>query len=418
MVGENMRKVIASIDIGSNTIKMVVAEFMKSKMFVLGTAEIESVGVEKGFVVDKEKFTEQIKNLRQKCEDMIGLAIRKVIVSVPTNYAGFLISEGFSSITNQEGIVKSMDIIRTMQGTVYNKISNKTEIVAIIPMHFKINGDQLIANPIGMPASKLYLKAVLVTVPQSNVLPILKCFESIGMEVIDITISGVADYHAVRTNDLDMKIGALINIGHETTTVSIFNKGILTNTSVLAIGGKNIEQDFSYLYKVTSKEAKKIKEEFALANKRLASASNKYNIKIDEEAVSLNQYEVSEVAHLRIEEILKMVKKEINLLTKKEIHYIIVTGGTSEISDFNIEIENAFSHKAILHRMKEIGVRDNKYSVSVGMLKYYNDKMKLRDKDYSILTIEEQEELSGIGKKLNISENSVLGKLFGYFFDN
>ena len=36
----------------------------------------------------------------------------------------------------------------------------------------------------------------------------------------------------------------------------------------------------------------------------------------------------------------------------------------------------------------------------------------------SIFSIEEQEELGTFEKYINVSENSVLGKLFGYFFDN
>ena len=54
----------------------------------------------------------------------------------------------------------------------------------------------------------------------------------------------------------------------------------------------------------------------------------------------------------------------------------------------------------------------------MGLIKYYDSRLKLRNRDFSIFSIEEQEELSGIHKKVNISEDSLLGKLFGYFFDN
>ena len=66
----------------------------------------------------------------------------------------------------------------------------------------------------------------------------------------------------------------------------------------------------------------------------------------------------------------------------------------------------------------EIGARHNKFVTSVGLIKYYDSRLRLRNRDFSIFNIEEQEELSGIHKKVNISENSILGKLFGYFFDN
>ena len=53
-----------------------------------------------------------------------------------------------------------------------------------------------------------------------------------------------------------------------------------------------------------------------------------------------------------------------------------------------------------------------------GLIKYYDSRLRLRNRDFSILSISEQEELSGIHRKVNISDDSLLGKLFGYFFDN
>ena len=63
----------------------------------------------------------------------------------------------------------------------------------------------------------------------------------------------------------------------------------------------------------------------------------------------------------------------------------------------------------------EIGVRNNKYGSCLGLLKYYAYNAKLKDKDYSIFTIDEQQELSGVN--LANQNDSVLGKLFGYIFN-
>jgi hypothetical protein len=41
----------------------------------------------------------------------------------------------------------------------------------------------------------------------------------------------------------------------------------------------------------------------------------------------------------------------------------------------------------------------------------------LRNKEFSIFTLDEQEEFSGLENKKGISENSILGKVFGIFFD-
>ena len=414
-----MRKIIASVDIGSKTLKLVVGEFMKQKVNILAVSEVPSMGIEQGLLKDPEKFIEAIKELFKKGEEVLGINIKKVIISVNSAQTGFMLSEGYSSITNAEGIVKSMDIIRTMQGAVYNKINNQTEIAAILPMHFKIDDEEVVENPLNLPAKKLSLKSVLVMIPQKQTLPIIKCFEHIGVEVIDITVSGIADYHNIKNQENDTKVGAIINIGHDVTSISIINKGILTNTSLIEVGAKHIDYDISYVYHLEEEKANYLKETFALSNKGLASASTKETITNNEgNVITVNQYEISEIVNARLEEILKFAKKEINHLTKKEIHYIIITGGITEMSDFEKTVEDVFSKKATITKTKELGVRNNKFSVAVGLLKYYNDKMRLRNKDYSILKLEEQEILSTVGKKVNISEDSILGKLFGYFFDN
>ncbi len=413
-----MRKVIASLDIGSSTIKMIVAEIIKNKTNVLAVAESESKGIKRGCIVNKEDFFPTLKEVIKKCEGMIGLKIRKLIVTVPAFNTEFLIGEGTTTITNEEKEIKGIDIVRAMQSSIYNRIPKEYDIVSIIPTSFHVD-DEPVKNPLHMTASKLSVKTVVAMVPRNNVRPILDCLEKLGIEVIDMSLTCMGDYSAINNDKINNLVGAIINLGEETTTISIFNKGVLTNTKVLEIGGQNIDNDISFIYKVTSDGAKKLKEELGLAHNRLAatSATKLVTNKIGEK-ISVNQYELSEIIMSRLEEILNMCKKQINYLTKKEIHYIIVTGGVSEMPDFELVLESVFGHNAKLARVHELGVRNNKYTACLGLIKYYNNKLKLRDKEFSIFTLEEQEELGGRKRGINISDNSMLGKLFGYFFDN
>ena len=121
---------------------------------------------------------------------------------------------------------------------------------------------------------------------------------------------------------------------------------------------------------------------------------------------------------MRITEIINLAKKQINLLTKKEISYIILTGGVTESVDFDILMDELLGNLGHIEKVEEIGARSNKYGTAIGMIKYYHSRLKLRGIDFSILNEEEQEELCGSGKKANVSDNSILGKLFGYFFDS
>ena len=90
----------------------------------------------------------------------------------------------------------------------------------------------------------------------------------------------------------------------------------------------------------------------------------------------------------------------------------------TEIRDFNILAESIFGKNVTFGSVNIIGVRDNKYSTSVGMIKNFNNKLNQKDKDYSIFDEDEVEALCSSEKRINVASDSILGKVFGYFFDN
>jgi len=64
-----------------------------------------------------------------------------------------------------------------------------------------------------------------------------------------------------------------------------------------------------------------------------------------------------------------------------------------------------------------MGVRHNKYSSVMGALKYYDEKLKLRAKNMSMFEREDVELLLK-EKKQDISNDHIINKVFGHFFDN
>ena len=74
---------------------------------------------------------------------------------------------------------------------------------------------------------------MMVTTPSKNVQSIISIFQSIGIEVIEVNLGSIADYNEFRSNSSDEGLCAVINIGYETTTVSLFNKGIIINSEII-----------------------------------------------------------------------------------------------------------------------------------------------------------------------------------------
>lgn len=414
-----MREILASVDIGSNLVKLVVGELANGKVNILASACSLSKGVSKGFVDDPLELSKSLKEVFIKCSDIVGLKINNVLVSIPSEDASFFLSAGSVNI-EPEQLIQEDDIKECIKNSITGRLETNMHVVSVMPTAYIIDDENSMKEkPIGKEATKLTVKTIVTSIPKNNIRNILEVFKKININVLDIVLAPIGDYYESNRKELDKTIGCFINIGYHTSTVSIFNKGILTNTLKLDYGSSSIIKDLSYVFKLDKNESIRLRDELCLASLDGVSASTKREYRtISGEVVNISEYEASNICYARILELLKMIKKEINHLTKKEIHYIMISGGVSEMENFSNTIEEVFGHSARILNMREVGARSNIYSTCVGMIKYYADILDKENETYSIWSEEEIKELSSVSKKISFNENSVLGKLFGYFFDN
>lgn len=413
-----MRKIIASIDIGSSKIKMVVGEIMNEEVKILCAIDEESRGVKKGVIVEPSETEYAIRKLLKRAEELLGLKVTKAIVSINEDGAEFKIGEASVSITQEDQEITSDDVIRVLQQSVRGNIPKEYELVTVVPIMFKVDDDKT-RMPKNLKGSSLSVKSVVISLPKKDIDTTAMVLEKCGVKVIDIMIDSIGSYYAHHDEFTDTTTGVIIDCGDETIKVAVVNKGIVINNSVIGLGGSKVDSDIGFVYKLTDAQSKRIKETFALANKRYASQKEK-EIVVNTlgEKVLINQYELTEFVMSRLHEMLNMAKNEINYLTKKEISYIIITGGLTELRDFPLEVESVFGKVARTGEIKIVGARDNKYAVCVGMIKYFDYKLYLRDKEYSIFNQDELDVLCANSDKKTSSNDSILGKVFGIFFDN
>ena len=414
-----MRKIYTSIDIGSDTIKMVTAEIYKNRCNVLASTSLSSEGIKYGLIVDAAKAIVSIKEAIESMEKILGIKIKNVIASVPSNNAEFSLVDGYVNVSSEDKVVSGNDIINVLQACVYNKIEEDRELLVVNPIEFSLDDRAEIKDPKGITGERLGVKAIMITTPKKNIYSVISILEAVGLNVVDVIFNSIGDYYELRNKELDSSISGIINIGAETTTVSVFNKGILMNTKVINIGSKNIDKDITYVYKLNLRDSKKLKENFAIAHKRFSQVNETFDIINNVgEKMKINQYEVSEICMERIMEIIKIAKNEIKDLTNKEISYIIITGGASEFTGFNTLLNEFVDNNITIANINTIGVRKNRFSSSLGMIKYFHKKLEFRGRNYSMLSDEETDELVSTKKKSNVSNDSIVGKVFGYFFDN
>jgi len=415
-----MRKIFSAIDIGSNSIKIVVCELFENKLNVLSSTNYPSEGISEGVVIDENAVKECLLKAIHDVNTALGLKIDRAIINIPMYDSEYMVNDGEVTITNAQKLVTGNDMVNVLQTSIYNKIPKSRELVTIQPVKYRVDTiDQDIMLPRGIRANKLSATSMCTTVPKKNIYKIITIFQEIGIEVIDILFGIIGDYYEFKNKQTDKSITGVINIGSDKTEIAVFNKGIIYNSKVMKLGSSMIDSDISYIYNITNNQAKKIKQVFALAHKDFASSSDIYEI-TNKAGIKtkINQVEASEIVMSKIKEILEISKKGLNDLTKKEISYIIVTGGIVNMPGFDLLSKEIFGNNVILEPIKTIGARDNCYSQCLGMIKYFIDKLSIRGKDYTMFDDDKQLELVE-NRKNNVSENtSVFGRFFTYLFDN
>ncbi len=411
-----MSDIYTGIDLGTDSIKIVVSEKVNDKYYVLASVSSPSSGIENGLIVDTKAAVTSVKNAFREINDLLGIKITKVVACIPPTNCKMDIVLGSVHVLDYNEIT-GVDVSNVLLDAIKGQDFSHEELVTAMPIHFTIDEHHNIRDPKGMKGSVLETRVVISTTNKESLYRILEVLKLSGIETVDIAYSSVGDYYAIKNRKYDELVGAIINIGETSTNVSIFNKGIQIKNSVLPVGSIHVDKDLTYVFKSKLEDSRKIKENFSLALASYADQNDTWEFSIGkEEPKEVNQVGVSKVVEARVREILKLAKNEIKNLTNREIRYIIITGGLSELAGFGNLVEQEFGFVAKVCNIQTMGIRHNKFSSCYGIIKYFDDKLSLRGKQYRMISQEDVDTMLSIDS--SITNDNMISKVFGHFFEH
>ncbi|MBR4618468.1 MAG: hypothetical protein IKO49_04095 [Bacilli bacterium] len=409
-----MNNIYAGIDIGTDCIKIVVVEKIKKEFHLLALTKVKSEGMKRAELIDAKLLAPRLTKAKQDIEEQLGTKLKKVIVCVSNKNCIFNIVTQQKKL-EENHIINGEDIKQIIKKAITGKTTENYELVTATPINFKIDGEKTVKDPKGLTAKLLETKIVITEVPKEPLYKLLGVIDTCGLEVVDIAFGTTGDYYEVRNSKLDSKIGAIINIGEDTTNICIYNKGIMIKNNTINVGSCYVDRDLTYIYNIPLEKARQLKENFAVASSRYADSYDKIELEtIGGTKYNITQTDVSKVVEARIEEILKVSKKEIKNLTNRQISYIIVVGGLSEITGFNYLLEKEFGNLAYTYNSTTIGIRDNSYTSVLGLIKYFDNKLNLRDTQCNMFTLEDIKRLRTVKSK----DETSMKKIFDSFLHN
>lgn len=409
-----MSKIFAGIDIGTDSVKVIVVEKIKNEFHLLATSKVKSSGLKRGEVTDTKKVVENVKKAISDVEKQIGTKLKQVVLCITPKNCIFNIVSG-TLVFKEPKVIDGNDVQKVMKKAISNKVTKDYELVTAIPIDFKINDEKTVKDPTGITGEILEIKVVISETPKEPLYNLLGVLDVCEIEVIDIAYTTTGDYFAARTSDLDKKVGVIINIGEDSTNISIYNKGIMIKNSTVNVGSYYIDHDLSYIYNINLDKARELKENFVVASSRYADVYDKIELETKGGTkYNVTQKDVSKVVEARIEEILKVAKKEIKNLTNRKISYIIVVGGLSEISGFNYILESTLGNIAYVYNSTIVGLRDNSFTSVLGLIKYFDNKLNLRNTECNMFSQEDIKKIINVRSK----DGTEFQEVFNHFLQN
>ena len=137
-----------------------------------------------------------------------------------------------------------------------NPIKNY-ETIAVVPRTYLVDKN-VTADPVGGYGSSIKIKANLI-VAKPTIKQNLTRVMSFGINVKDYIVTPLAVGEYVLTDS--ERLGCmLVDLGAETTTVSIYKDGSLAYLSTLPLGGRNITRDISNGLSVLEDTAERVKK--------------------------------------------------------------------------------------------------------------------------------------------------------------
>ena len=335
--------VLAALDVGSSKIACFIARTERDASGpprVIGIGHHVSDGVRNGAVSNIETLQHAISQAVATAEHMAGEQIERVTV----NIAGALLASQTVSIELplHDRDVTEADLQRIIaQGQTMapeDLQGRPLELIHALPVHYTLDNQKGIRDPVGMTGSLLQAQLHLVSAAFGPARTLTTAIARCHLEVEKLVAAPYASGLACLVED-EMDLGSLVvDMGAGTTSFAVFFDGNMVFADGLAVGGAHVTNDIARGLTTSLANAERLK---TLYGNAMTSAMDEREI-IDvpllgedgpENANHLPKSHLIRIIQPRLEEIFELLRTRMERSGFSEVagRRVVLTGGASQL---------------------------------------------------------------------------------------
>ncbi|MDR2975878.1 MAG: cell division protein FtsA [Streptococcaceae bacterium] len=365
------------IDIGTNTIKVLVAEYVSGEMNIIGNGNAKSDGLSKGIIVDIEKTAMSIRKAVNAAQEKAGIVIDTVNVAIPANQLQIEPCQGMFQISGGSKEIMDSDVIEVVQNALVRGLVPEREIIAVEPKEFVVDGFSEISDPRGMLGVRLEMKGVLYTGPKTLIHNIISSVERAGFSVGNIVVSPLALAKRVLTEQ-EREFGTvMIDLGAGQTTVAAVRDNSLSYVNWRPEGGDYVTKDISDVLNTSIKSAEDIKLNYGEASTERASQDEFFLVDMvgRPEPEQVSEYYLSQIIEARVEQIFEKIRQDLEMNRVDNFPGgMVLFGGAAAMPGIMDVAQRVFDQPVRLYVPTEVGLRNPAYSQVISIVSYVSGR--------------------------------------------
>ena len=360
------------LDIGTSSIKVLVAELVNGEVNVIGVSNAKSKGVKDGIIVDIEAAATAIKSAISQAEEKAGISIKSVNVGLPANLLQVEPTQGMIPVTSDTKEITDQDVENVVKSALTKSMTPDREVITFIPEEFVVDGFQGIRDPRGMMGVRLEMRGLLYTGPRTILHNLRKTVERVGIQVDNVIISPLAMVHSI-LNEGEREFGAtVIDMGGGQTTVATIRNQELQYTNVNQEGGDYVTKDISKVLKTSKKIAEGLKLNYGEAYPPLASKET-FQVEVigEVEPVEVTEEYLAEIISARLKHIFEQIKQDLERRHLLDLPGGIVLIGGNALLPGVVELaQEVFGVRVKLFVPNQVGIRNPAFAHVISLSEF------------------------------------------------
>ncbi|MCM6797691.1 cell division protein FtsA [Levilactobacillus brevis] len=362
------------LDIGTTSIKVIVAENVKGQMNVIGVGNERSNGVSRGGIVDIDKAAEAIQRAVRQAEEKASIEIHDVIVGIPANMLKIEPCSGMIAIDDQSREITGRDVRSVATAALIQSLPPEREVVDILADEFVVDGFDGIKDPRGMVGVRLELHGTLFTGPKTIMHNMRKAVEQAGLHLRGTVINPMAQGMMVM-NDGEQDFGTvLIDLGGGQATAAVIHDHQLKYVDVDQEGGQFITKDISVVLNTSLDSAEKLKRDYGYADSTQASDEDEFPVDVvgQSQPTPISEKYLAEIIEARLDQIFKRLRANLDKVQALELPGgIVLTGGVAALPGITDLATDEFNTNVRVYVPDQMGLRHPSFTLALALVNYY-----------------------------------------------